>query len=501
MVCFARLFAILAALFAFVAERSARADWRFYESGGFALDAGFAGGFEFSAAPGAQFGAGTYKPGSNEPISKDPVWLEGFILPSLKMSFVSANAGEFYAAGSAIGAATRGDGDANLVASTWGNPSHIAVEEAFVGWRSGSLFSDLGADAVDVRLGRQNFQVGDAFLIGDGTLNAGARAANSLSPRSAFDGLGVARFNTDPVRADLFVLRSTTDQTLLNGGDWPRTDFVGTNVEWFESKKDGEGRFAYTDRARYAGITAMYVYDADSAGCFSTRNCPGGVSQISSTSDRKGLGVLSARFGGSMIPDLEDLTLYGEYAYEYNNRTGDKVRANGWYAEPGWTFSATPWTPRVFYRYTHFSGDGNSSDGVKRSFDPLFYTVGRGYGTWFLGEIAAQSFLFNSNQNTHQIGISANPLKDLSLYGFFYRNSYDQPSQVGATSSHALDELDLIAAWSITSKINLALAQSFAWAGAGARQYLQGAVANFPNASTTFNRTWYLTEITLTYAF
>jgi hypothetical protein len=41
------------------------------------------------------------------------------------------------------------------------------------------------------------------------------------------------------------------------------------------------------------------------------------------------------------------------------------VRANAWYVEPGWTFSAVPWTPRVFYRYSHFSGDPNPNDGTK----------------------------------------------------------------------------------------------------------------------------------------
>ena len=175
---------------------------------------------------------------------------------------------------------------------------------------------EFGGNALDIRAGRQSFQVGDAFLIGDGTYNAGARGANFTAPRSAFDGLGVAKFNTDPVCGDLFLLRSVTDQTLMNGLDFPRTDFVGASVEWFESKKDGEGRFAYADRARYAGIMAMYVYDGESESCFSTRNCPGGSSQISSSSDRNGLSVLSARFGGSMIPALPDLSLHGEYAYQ-----------------------------------------------------------------------------------------------------------------------------------------------------------------------------------------
>jgi hypothetical protein len=40
---------------------SARANWRVYEQGGFALDAGFMAGVGFFASPNAQFGAGTWR--------------------------------------------------------------------------------------------------------------------------------------------------------------------------------------------------------------------------------------------------------------------------------------------------------------------------------------------------------------------------------------------------------------------------------------------------------
>lgn len=326
-----RFYPLAIAIVLTAAGEAAWADWRVYEQGGFALDAGLVAGAGFFASPNAQFGAGTYTQNNNQPIANNPVWFEGFVAPALKASFVSARAGEFYGAISAVGAMTRGDGDANLNSLTFGNPQQIAVENAFVGWRSGEVIGGLPNSALDLRAGRLPFQVGDAFLVGDGTFDAGPRAAYYLSPRVAFDGLGVASINTDPVRGDLFLLRSTTDQTLLDGRDQPRTDFAGLNVEWFESKPDGEGRFAYTDRARYAGLMGLFAYDADSAGCFSTASCATGSAGIASNSDRKGLAVISARMGGAMIPTLPDLSLYGEYAYEYNGRDGDQVRANAWY--------------------------------------------------------------------------------------------------------------------------------------------------------------------------
>ena len=484
-----------------VAGEGARADWRFFEQGGFALDAGLAAGTGFFASPNAQFGAGTYTQNNDRPIAKNPVWFEGFVEPQLKGSFVSANAGEFYGAISAVGAMTRGDGDANLNSLTFGNPQHIAVENAYVGWKSGEVIGGLPNSALDLRAGRQPFQVGDAFLVGDGTFDAGPRAAYYLSPRIAFDGLGVASVNTDPVRGDLFLLRSTSNQTLLDGLDQPRTDFAGVNVEWFESKPDGEGRFAYADRARYVGFMGLFAYNADSAGCFSTASCTAGPAAITSSSDRKGLAVMSARMGGAMIPALPDLSLYGEYAYEYNGRDGNHVRANAWYVEPGWTFSAAPWTPRVFYRYSHFSGDPNPNDDTKQSFDPLFFSTGRGYGTWLMGEVAGEYFTFNSNQNAHQLGISANPTESVTLNALFYSFFYAQPGQFGGTASHMMDEVDFIAQWSITKSLSLAGAVGIAWSGKGARQFLQGATSGFPGSSTTFDRPWTVTEITLTYTF
>lgn len=493
---------VVALILLTAAGAAARADWRFYETGGFTVDAALAGGLGFFASPNAQFGAGTYTQNNNQPIAKNPVWFEGFLAPELKASFVSARAGEYYADVSAVGSMTRGDGDANLNSLTWGNPTHVSLENAFVGWKSGQVLGgDLPDNALDVRAGRQPFQVGDAFLIGDGTFDGGRRAAYILGPRLAFDGLGVAQVNTDPVRGDLFLLRSNTDQTLLKGLDAPRTDFAGGNLEWFESKKDGEGRFAYGDRARYVGLMALYAYDADDGGCFSGRSCQAGPAAITSSADRKGLAVGAVRMGGAMIPALPDFNLYGEFAYEYNNNAGDRVRANGWYTEPGWTFSAAPWLPRVYYRYSHFSGDPNPNDGTKQSFDPLFYTNSRGYGTWTLGEIAGQYFLFNSNQNTHQIGITATPTDDLNLGLIYYRFSYDQPAQFGGTAGHAMDEVDFTAQWAITEKISLSGVVGLAWSGKGARQFLQSSTSGFPNPPASFDRPWTVTELTLTYNF
>ena len=466
----------------------ASADMNIYSGGGFTLDAALT------------LGAGTFR-GDGTRISANPSWLEFYAEPELRFSYYNTGLGEFYANIGGIGAATLGDGDANLSSTTSGNPASVAFENANVGWRSGRLFGDLNTDVLDIGIGRQAFVVGDGFLIGDGTFDAGRRADYYIGPRVAFDGIGVVRVNTEPVRGDLFVLRTSTDQHVTRGLDQPQTDFAGGNLEWFESKKGEDGRAKYDSRLRYAGIMGMHVYRADNNDCFSIMNCSDGPAGITGNANRDGLNVVSARVGGSLIPMAEDFTFYGEYAFQWNDEVGRRTRANAWYVEPGWTFSNLKYTPRIFYRYSHFSGDSDPDDNTKRSFDPLFYSSGRGYGTWFLGEIAGQYFLFNSNDDVHQVGVSVNPLDELKLSAFYYRFSYAEPKQLGIEASHAMDEVDVVAEWTVNDRLSVQGVIGAARPGIGAKQFLSGATAGLDGAPTDFDRTWTLFEATATYKF
>ena len=62
----------------------------------------------------------------------------------------------------------------------------VDLEHLYAGWRSGDLLADsLGEDALDLSLGRQEFQVGDGFLIWDGNFDNAGDGAYWLGPRTA----------------------------------------------------------------------------------------------------------------------------------------------------------------------------------------------------------------------------------------------------------------------------------------------------------------------------
>src|SRR3546814_15678661 len=73
-------------------------------------------------------------------------------------------------------------------------------------WSSDVCSSDL------LSVGRQDFTIGDGFLIQDGTIEGQKRGATILSPRVAFDRTAILRLNTAPVRADVFHLEGTVNQ-------------------------------------------------------------------------------------------------------------------------------------------------------------------------------------------------------------------------------------------------------------------------------------------------
>jgi hypothetical protein len=430
----------------------------------------------------AQFGTGsTSRTGSP---AGGRTWYEGTTTPGLEFKWTNDEIGQIYGRLSAVAAATRGQGDGSGTSSTSDQPEHVGLEDAYIGWRQGAL---------DLSVGNQSFAVGDGFLIANGTMNGGGRAAYYLGPRTAFANTAIARFEAEPVRVDIFHLEGNVDQTLLYGGDNPDTRLYGANVEWFEPAEAGKGGRSFDDRKWYAGLTAVKVYQSDRA--FSFAGSQGGAG---TTSNRDGLQAYTARFGGSFIPDFDDFALYGEGGIERNDTAanGGTVRANAWHLQPQYRFSQMPWTPVVTARYAHFSGDGNGGDTVDRSWDPLFADAGpRGGGSWIQGLIYGNFIGYNSNLNTEHLAVELSPLPDELKTGLaFYRHNYDDPVQAGAQSKHLMDEIDLYAEW--TSPIpGLTVSPAFAAGKAGAGQRQASGLANGAD------RTMWLSQIVLSYSF
>ncbi|PJI39015.1 alginate export family protein [Ferrovibrio sp.] len=410
-------------------------------------------------------------------------WAEGFVTPGLEADYL-LNAGALYGAVRATASATRGDGEAQRNSVTDMRPESLSLSEAYLGWRSGQSFGALGEDAVDLSAGRQGFVIGDGFLIADGTLDSFRRNNHVVGPRAAFDRTAILRLNTEPVRADLFRLESNTDQNYMRGKDSAATALHGANVEWFASTQRDDGRQNYEARQWYLGATLLNITDADEA--------------ISPTRD--GMNVYAIRSGGALLSTLgdgwQDAALYSEFARQRNDTAGRQLRAEAWYVEPQYTFSALPWQPRLSYRYMHFSGDGNTGDTISCGWDPLFTAGGpRGYGTWDLGEIYARYVGGNSNLNSHMVHLKLQPDDALSLGAILYRHSYDKPDAVnGVTSDRLQDEVNFYAVWSTPLPgLEIAAVLGAARAGRGLRQSLGTADAT--------DRTTWLGQMVFSYSY
>jgi len=492
----------------------AQADMSLYDNDGLKIDGAFTGGITGFTSPGAQFGAGSWTNNSGvtgRRISGHPAWTEWFLMPEVKAALDTERFGSFYGDVSGQLSATGGDGDPSLTSTTYGRPVMFGLENLYGGWKSGKLIEGLDENAIDLSGGRQSFRVADGFLISNGVTNQGQRGMFWTQSRTAFAETGLVKLATGPVRSDIFYLENVSANGVMPAGmiDSAKTKVLGANVEWFEvadaeegkPAKDGAANFA--DRKWYAGLTFFNVIDANSAGNLSFNTAANNATVTNTlTSARNGMNVVSVHVGGNMVPVLPDFSLYGNYVYENNGTANNKMDANAWYLEPGYQLSDVMWTPKLSYRYAHFSGDKNPNDATKKAYDPFFYNaITRGFGTWFIGEIVGNYVISNSNVNINQVVFSINPRDDLKLSVLGYTYNYDAKAQnAGVTSNDLAREIDVTAEWAINDHYSLATAFGAAQSGTGYRQYLN-ANANGGNGFNTQARTWLLGETSLVVKF
>lgn len=329
-------------------------------------------------------------------------WQEGFVNFGLSGA-IGLGDGSLYGGVSAVSSATWGDGDAG--ANSSGNERETDWENAFVGWKSGKGLAVLGEDGLDISAGRQDFKVGDAFVIGANSFNPGdvygkrydRGGAYYLGARKAYKNTAIVRLGgTTGWRADLAWL----DSGLAAQSD---TQLALANIEHISD----------------AGTVALlYVrgLDVDKAHAFTPQQA-----------ERQGMNLYSLR--GTTRAGVENLMLSAELVSE-----DKKNAAAAGYAEVGYTLAQVPWTPTLTYRYSRFS----------KNYDAMFNDFSRGYGTWFQGEVAGNyAGPFNSNARIHHVGIKAAPRENLSL-GVLY---FDFSSVDKSLADLQARELDFFVEW------------------------------------------------------
>ena len=98
-------------------------------------------------------------------------WREGYVKYGLSGSQEFSQNSSVFGAFNLISSGTWGDGDA--AGFTQGTERRTAVNDAYLGWRSGDMFPAFGHNGVDVSAGSQQVTIGDGFLIHSDGLSYG----------------------------------------------------------------------------------------------------------------------------------------------------------------------------------------------------------------------------------------------------------------------------------------------------------------------------------------
>ncbi|MBX9696692.1 MAG: alginate export family protein [Alphaproteobacteria bacterium] len=382
----------------------------------------------------ATYGAGSAD-NKNQNIRRDnPFWQEYAIYPKIRTTTSFTNLSELYSGWSVVAAGTQGNGDASPISTTSHKPFFFDTEEAYMGWRSGKMFKGYDNNLIDISVGNQSFQVGDGFVIADGTSDAFRRGASFTGPRTAFRETAIVRINTYPVKGQIFHLRTNTNQRYMRGTDQPRALMYGGNIEYVSRDPKDISKIFWT-----VGAMFLNIYKADRKSNASSQSI-----------NRDGLQVYNPRFGGNFCPWNRDIRFFAGYVHQKNNKTDRKTNTHAYYIEPGYTFSKIWGKPLLTYRYMFFSGDANPGSAVKKSYDPLMFGFWRrdGVGTWEIGEIYGQFYATNTNQKVHSVQLRFNPTEQFGFGLLYYNINYDKPQQAGSLSRRTGDEWDLYSTWS-----------------------------------------------------
>jgi hypothetical protein len=386
------------------------------------------------------FGVGRIDLRSGE-VSGDAQWGEGYVEPSLSLDYDTAG-GVIYGGVSGVGSLTVGDGDAG--GFTDGGDKEIGLESLYAGWRSGALLAEsLGEDALDLSAGRQDFHVGDGFLIWDGNFDTEGDGAYWLGPRTAFEFAGLARVNTSPLGGQLFFLRGD--------GDQGHTELAGVNLDF------GLSDFGLGEES-VLGAMYFQITDVDSG--------------FDAETPREGMQTATVRVNDARVPGFQDAGLYAQYAKQFGDGDDVDFDADAFYVEPFYDFSWLPWSPRLAYRFAYFSGDPDPDDDEREDFDPLFYDMSRDWGTWVQGEIVGEYLLFNSNQVNHMVHLSATPLEPVSIGALYFHFDLAEDDYFGTPveDKDFADEVDVYVDWTVNDNLLVGALSGVAWPGSAAEE-------------------------------
>jgi hypothetical protein len=361
-------------------------------------------------------------------------WFEGSVKPALTGSFTTRSTWTLWGKVSAVGERTYGAAP-SVVGE---DASSFKAEDLAFGIRSGKALA-VGDDAIELTVGRAQYQLGHGFLLWDGAVEGGTRGGYWSNARKAFAFASIARFKTDTQKVEAFYLKR--DELPEANTD---TRVFGVNYE--------AGLGSTTVGGTYMKFRANELRP-----------------------ERDGLDVYNLRAYTAPFPGFEGLSLEFEYAREKN---GELVDSHAWTLQGAYEFSGARWTPKVSYRYAFFQGDdpatprGEAWDALL----PGFYD----WGSWWQGEIAGEYFVSNSNLASHQVRLHLAPTDKVGTGVIGWDFLADQPGSVGpgVTSRDIAFELDWYMDWKLNKNFTASFVAAFANPGALVQQN-SGRTKNF----------------------
>jgi hypothetical protein len=355
-------------------------------------------------------------------------WWESAITAGLQGSYFFENIGEMYGKFDAVQGNTGNGTDAAGSNAGRGDVSDIRPEHAYIGWRSGSLFSSLGKDFLDISFGRQQYKVGNGFLFYDESSDGGDRGAFWIGPRHAADYAGILRLKTGGFSSDFVYFKPD---------DNPNSDtkIGGATLDYnFEKLGNVGGGFYHID-SDIDSRDAMKVYDG-----------------------RLSLTPFGAFEGLSF---LKPFRVEAEYVYEDADSGFDN--GHGWYVSGGYQFEQIPWKPTLTYRYAHFDKD----------YDALYYGFSD-WGYWYQGEILGEYVLVNENLKSHMVRLNVSPIDSLTVNLFYYNFKLDDADAFGVQSDDYANEVDLMIDWTVNDYLSFTAVGAYVDPDDGAKEQTGG---------------------------
>lgn len=302
--------------------------------------------------------------------SKDRVWNEAWLVPSVRVDYAASEQLDLYAG---LAAAATGNLGRDVFAQ--GNSGRVSLENAFGGVRLGKN----SKVTLDLSGGQQPYRLGSGFLIDLGAQNGNQRGAALVSPRRAWEYTGIARLTAGRFSADAFILNYNE----ITSAD-PDTTLAGGKIEYRLTEAAGD---------EHVGLS--YIYAIDSTMPYA--RAPLTIVENGREETQTINPYVRVRPLREAAPGLY-VALEG--AYQWNNRIDLSAYAVS--AEVGYQWETSKLRPKISYAFREFSGDDPSTSDLER-FDPLFYDGG--VHAFASGSNAALAF-YNTNVRTHRFSLN-----------------------------------------------------------------------------------------------